>query len=161
MPIQEFELYHGAVLTKVMRTDPMPTLRLIEKDQSDAWGSYRVNDAVILHIKHATVARTLKRAPGVRKWTFTFPPAEVAALARDSQVYVALVCGRSDGRTKGEICLLKPDEVLQLLDASGSTAQTITVESEPAKELRAHSTRDECDLKVPRNRIDTWRVPGS
>jgi hypothetical protein len=62
MPIQEFELYHGAVLTKVMRTDPMPTLRLIEKDQRDARGSHRVDDSVILHIKHAKASRALKRS---------------------------------------------------------------------------------------------------
>ena len=97
-----FELYHGAVLTKVMRTDPQPTLRLVEKDQTDAWGSYRVNMDVVLHIKYATAGKTPKRSPGILKWLFTVPTAEAASLAKHRATFLALVCGKARVQLKAK-----------------------------------------------------------
>jgi len=159
MPIQDFELYHGAVLTKIMRTDPKPTLRLVEKDHTDAWGSYRVNMDVVLHIKYATAGKPSKRSPGSLKWLFTFPPAEVASLAKHPVTFLALVCGRAKGSTEGEIALVEPVELKALLDLSAHGGQAISVEYAPGKQLRVHTPRHDC--KVPRNAIDKWRVPGA
>lgn len=160
MSIQDFELYHGAVPTKVMRTDPKPTLRLVEKDQTDAWGSYRVNDMVVLHIKYATAGRIGKRSPGNLKWLFTFPTSEATSLAKHQATFLALVCGKAKGSTEGEIALIEPGELKALLDLSANATQAaISVEFEPGKWLRVHTPRHTC--KVPRSRIDKWRVPGA
>ena len=149
MSIQDFELYHGAVLTKVMRTDPQPTLRLVEKDQTDAWGSYRVNMDVVLHIKYATAGKRAKRSPGILKWLFTFPHRG------------GYKPGEAPGNVPGlgEIALIEPDKLKALLDLPATAVQAISVAYEPGKQLRVHTPRHSCN--VPRSRIDTWRVPGA
>jgi hypothetical protein len=158
MPIQDFELYHGAVLTKVMRTDPKPTLRLVERDHTDAWGSYRVNMDVVLDIKYATAGKSSKRSPSTLRWLFGFPLSEAASLAKHPATFLALVCGKAKGSTEGEIALIEPDELKALLDLQAQASQAISVEYEPGKQLRIHTPRHDC--KVPRNRIDKWKVPG-
>jgi len=43
MPIQQFHLFHGAVLAKLMRSGRPVGLTMIET-RGEAWSSYRVND---------------------------------------------------------------------------------------------------------------------
>ena len=114
---------------------------------------------VVLHIKYATAGKRAKRSPGVLKWLFTFPISEATSLAKHPATFLALVCGMAKGSTEGEIALIEPDELKALLDLPATAVQAISVEYEPRRQLRIHTPRHSC--KVPRNRIDTWRVPGA
>lgn len=52
MAIKEFELFHGAVLAKLLRSNEPITLCLIERSERDPWASYRINDACSIYIKY-------------------------------------------------------------------------------------------------------------
>jgi len=43
MPTSKFELYHGAVLTQVVR-NPGLSLKLFERTGEHGWGEYEVSD---------------------------------------------------------------------------------------------------------------------
>ena len=118
MTIKQFELFHGAVLAKVVRDRPV-ALRMIETRPGEAWAVYTINDAVDLFLKHSTSARTLTREPGGFSWQFAFSPEQVNQIHErqvSRQVYVALVCGQSDVKQgKMQICFLHPDQLAQLI----------------------------------------------
>jgi hypothetical protein len=160
MPIREFELFHGAVLTKLVRADRPITLRMIETRPADAWSTYRINDAVSILLKHSTRLRPLRRKRGAAAWSFVFSTDQIEQLSKQG-TWAALVCCSSKiGRNKMETCLLDPDQLNRLLDLTAKTQQSITVKRLPGKRLRVVSPRTR-DLVVARNRIETWRVPGS
>lgn len=109
MSVHEFELFHGAVLTKLVRSDRPVTLRMIETRPAEAWAAYTINLDVLLLIKYSTTFRSLKRQPG-RAWTFAFSPAEVHCLGsgpNGKQSFAALVCANRALDRKGmALCLL-------------------------------------------------------
>ena len=164
MGIKQFELFHGSVLTKLVRSDRPLTLRMIETHPDDAWAVYTINDQVDLFIKHCASPRGLSRQKGASVWQFVFSSEQVAQL-RDlgagREVYSALVCGRGNlKRGDMHICLLDPEQLAKLIDLDAAAAQPITVKYLPRKMLRVSApSRD--DLLVPQGAIDRWQVPGS
>jgi len=160
MSIKEFELFHGAVLTKLVRSDRPLTLRMIETRPGEAWSIYKLNDAVKVLVKHSRTPRKLKRDRAGASWPFSFSRDQVLQL-RSKDAWVALVCGADRvGDAKMEVCLLKPEEVGQLLDVQSEVQQSVTVKYLPGKRLRVSSARWD-ELVVPRNRVENWEVPGS
>ncbi len=168
--VKEFELFHGIVLTKLLRTDGA-ALRLVETDAKQAWAAYRVNDEAIVYIKYRLKNRETKRE---RKWvwSFAFSGAELAKIAElqtSKPVWVALVCGLRNidagSLKKMQVCLLDAEQFdFCLSSAQGNAPQTIRVEYKPCTSLRAYGPRNSEEnrkLIVPRNRLDEWRVPGS
>ena len=164
MTIKQFELFHGAVLTKVVRSDRPIALRMIETRPGEAWAVYTVNDAVDLFLKHSTSARALTRESGGFSWQFAFGPEQANQIHErwvSRQVYVGLVCGQSDVK-QGEmrICFLYPDQLAQLIDFQNASTQSITVKYIPRKKLRVYSGHN-VKLRVSQNALDQWDVPGS
>jgi hypothetical protein len=49
MAIRQFELFHGAVLTKLVRRGQRVALTMIETSPNDPWAVYTINDAVDVH----------------------------------------------------------------------------------------------------------------
>ena len=160
MPVREFELFHGAVLTKLARSDRPLTLRMIETRPGDAWSTYRVNDAVSVLIKHSLNPRSVKREKA-KTWQFVFSPDQMRQL-QAAGTWAALVCGgKTVGETHMEVCLLDPTELGQLVDLSSASQQSLTVKRIGGKGLRASSVRMNVDLIIPRSRLEKWKVPGS
>jgi hypothetical protein len=162
MAVRDFELFHGAVLTKLVRGDRPLTLRLIETRPTDSWSTYRLNDEVNLLMKHSTVSSARKREPGAVVWQFVFSPDQMKQVAKTG-VWVALVCGAPVlTKTDMDVCLLEPSQLAALLalDRPGQP-QSITVKRQPNMSLRVTSAKTPEEVIVPRNRLDTWRVPGS
>lgn len=52
--VRQFELFHGAVLTALLRRDHPIALSMVETMPSDSWSTYRINDAVNLVVTHST-----------------------------------------------------------------------------------------------------------
>ena len=132
MSIKQFELFHGAVLTALARSDRPVTLRMIETRPPEAWAVYTLNDEVELYVKYSTAVRDLKTKPGSFSWTFVFGSDEVAKLSELSavrDVYAALVCGRKaiSRKEKMHVCLLTPEELARLIDLEDHTPQSTTV----------------------------------
>ena len=162
MAVQKFELFHGIVLTKLVRSDRPITLRMIETRPGEAWSAYTLNDEVDLFVKHSTTPREVARAKGARSWSFVFGVDQLRQMAASSRpVYVALVGGSRDVNDgKMQVCLLGPEEVAELIDTSAATPQAVTVRYLPGKSLRVFKGRKE-RFRIPQNRLDRWAVPGS
>ena len=162
MPIRDYELWHGAVITRLCRNDQPVSLTLIETRDGDRM-AYWLNDSVVLFIKYATAPKPRKRG-GKTTWSFTFQPnhlADIVEYENDAQVYLALVCGNYDLNEKMDICLLYPEDIAECLDlADVDRTQWISVEREPRKYLRVSGPNSEHKLSIPRNRLDTWKIPG-
>lgn len=157
MPVREFELFHGAVLTKLARSDRPLTLRMIETRPADAWSTYRVNDEVNVLVKHSLVSRTLKRE-NAKAWQFNFSPDQIRQLQAES-TWAALICGGKTLKDSDmEVCLLDPEQVAEVLDITTEAQQSISVKCIEGKSLRVLSPRRQNDIVVPRNRLDTWAV---
>ena len=99
MAIREFELFHGAVLTKLVRGERPVALRMIETRVSQAWSAYKVNDQLVLYVKHSSKPRKGTRQKKARTWQFTFSPddiSKIAAFGPQTPTYVVLACGDFD-----------------------------------------------------------------
>jgi hypothetical protein len=182
MRIQDFELYHGALLTKLVRGDRPITIRMIETDADDCWSAYTIDDAVTIYTK-ASGHGCFREADKSVKWTFTFQSRHLAKLAELSQqhsTYVALVCANhrlpprvpvtlGDPQVEWErwldlenalrkkrtgICFLDPEEWRSLLDLDDDRTQSIAVQLGKRKAFVVND-----NLRVPQNRIEKWEIP--
>jgi hypothetical protein len=161
MPIREFELFHGAVLTKIVRSDQPMTLRMIETKPGESWSAYTVNGEITLILKHSTTPRRLKRVRGSSRWQFTLSVEQIQQLS-GANSWLGLVCGSPKIGMKApmEVCLLDPNDIDRLVDKSSRAPQPIFVKYLPGKSLRVSSPKSE-EFVVPRKRLDTWEIPGS
>jgi len=176
--VKEFHLLHGIVLTKISRNE-RPSLRLVETDISNVWAAYIINDVVIVYIKYSLSGRKTKKEKS--SWVFQLTTSElekIRELQKQRDVYFALVGGgfsSIDGKqikTKDkhidakqmEVCLLYPDEIERCIDMDSETGQFVTVEVMPGESLRAYGSKNSNERKKPvisRNRLDSWKIPGS
>jgi len=162
MSIQKFEIFHGAVLAKIMRSygDRPVVLRLVEAHPEEYWSVYTLNDEVHLIVKYRTSANRLSK--GKLSWGFVFSAEELDLIKRlqnDKRTYVALVGGqRSVGETM-EVGLLSDEEFMMLVQKSNKSGLSITMRYEPGRQLRIVHNR-KIVYKIPRSRLDSWEVPG-
>lgn len=158
MPIRTFELFHGAVLTKLVRSGHPVTLRLIETGSLDAWGMYRINDEVNLLLKYSTIPKPHNAAT---RWDFVVSPTEMTALSKGT-TWLVLIGGSLElHKTTMEVCLLEPDEIKKLFHLKG-LRESVYVRAEQGKSLRVGPPKQgQEELVIPRSRLETWRVPGS
>ena len=164
MSVREFELYHGAALAKVMRSEKPVALRLVETKSGESWSTYTLNDAVDLLVTHSKGPRPVSRGGGGISWSFVFSTNQLRQMnpAQSKRpVWVAMVCGRkslADGDM--QVCLLDPDQIAEVIDFS-SAQQSLTVRKPSGKgKLRVFKDRHEKFL-VPQSRLDKWDVPGA
>ena len=167
--VKEFELLHGVVLTKLLRTDGA-ALRLVETDLRKAWSAYRVNDEVNIYVKYRLQNRGTKREQKL-VWSFVFSHDElnkITELRAAKPVWLALVCGLPEIEVEAlkemQVCLLDPDQIDRCIDLGTGKSQIITVEYKPGTSLRAYGPKNSEEKKkliVSRNRLDEWVVPGS
>jgi len=163
MSIKKFELFHGAVLTKLVRNDRPTTLRMVET-KGEAWSVYTVNDEVELFIKVRSTAHELSREKDGLSWQFVFTSEQVEqirGLYSTKKVAIALVCGRQNIKDNMQIAFIKPEDgIKNFIDFSVNTSQSVTVKCIPGKRLKV-ITNYKVEKKVSRNALDKWDVPGS
>lgn len=157
MAIKEFELFHGAVLTKLVRSDQLLTLRMIETRVAEDWSTYLVNDQIRVLIKHSATFRETKK-DNATAWQFVFNSNQIRQLDV-AKTWAALVCGsKCLGNGEMEICLLAPGQVGKLINVTSNSQQALTVKSIPAKSLRVFNSNVKNELIISRNRMDTWVI---
>ena len=161
MSIKEFELFHGAVLTKLVRNDRPISLSMIETKPEDSWAVYTINDEVNIFIKHSTTSRLINRGKGGFSWTFAFNVENLAKLKGERPTYIALVCGHKSVKdSRMEICFLSPFQVEQVIDFDRGTSQSITIRYiTGAKKLRVFQGR-KVGIMISLNDLDKWEIPG-
>ena len=164
MTVKEFELYHGAVLTKVLRSEKPVSLRLIETKPGENWSTYTLNDVVHLLVTYSKNQRPVSRSGGGISWSFVFSTNQLRQMnpAKSKRpVWVAMVCGRkTPAEGDMQVCLLDPDQIAEAIDFSAEQ-QSLTVRKPSSKgKLRVFKDRDERFL-VAQSRLDNWEVPGA
>jgi len=159
MTIPEYQIMHGAVLSRICRNDRPMTLRMIETS-NESRAAYIINDALYLYMKHSRSPAELKREDALR-WQYTFTPANLAELRRlmtDRPVYLALICGYPDLRPL-DVCLLEPEEIPAVIDVTAEAIQSIQVKLiNGARKLRVNGSARSREMLVPRNLLDTWEI---
>ena len=133
------------------------TLRLIETGSVGTWGMYRINDEVNLLVKYSA---TPKERHNATRWDFVVSRREIKELSNGT-TWLALVCGASALRsTEMEVCLLDPYQLKSLFHFKG-LQESAYVERKQGTSLRVGPTKAGPELVLARNRIETWKVPGS
>lgn len=161
MPIDQFELMHGAVILKICRNDRPVALTLIESGEHRS--AYRIND-VLLYIKHSATSKSSAQS-GARSWRFTFQPnhlEDLAAFVAQYETYMALVCGSNKTKDMMQIAFLSPDDIYRCLDLYVTEQQTISVQYKRGHSLRVWGTKSGRDggLTIHQNALEKWEVPG-
>ena len=160
--MKQFELFHGAVLAKLVRSDRPIALRMIET-REEAWSVYTINDEVELFIKHSITARHLAREKNAVAWQFIFTLDQIEQIRHlrlNRKVAIALVCGRQNIKDDMQIAFIEPNDVESLIDFSINGTQSLTVKYLPRKQLRI-ITDYTTEKLVAQNALDNWDVPGS
>lgn len=158
MAIYDFELMHGAVLTRICRNERPLSMTLIET--SEHRSAYLIND-VVLYIKHSTSARSNR---GGTVWQFTFQARHIQDLHefdQQRQLYLAFVCGARTLDDDMHIAFLHPHQIAQCLDLNKHVAQSVSVEYKKRHNLRIGSTvlgREQIQIK--QGALENWEVPG-
>lgn len=156
MAIRKFELYHGAVLVKIVRRSR--SLTLFERGSDTAWAAYLVNDKVCLYV---TSSDQRGVSNGDARFSYTFQPQETKflrdqlALRGEGGVFLALVCEDQ------EVALLDSAQARRCIDLESSKAQNLTVLIPAGKSLRVYGPLNgrSAMLTVSRNRIDNQDFP--
>lgn len=154
MPISKFEMYHGAVLTAIVR-NPEISLKLIERDsEKHSWGMYSISSGrkdYVLLIKSTSKISDAKRTQ--EKYSnFTFSQEDIERLKKyaDKEILVCLVCHDQ------HVCLLNKEEINELDILNSSKTCRISAYWRAGSELRVNSTFAQLGHKVPRNSLKNF-----
>ena len=155
MSVKQFEVFHGIVLTKLMRSKKPVALRMVETKPTEDWRVYTFNLYYDLFVKHRSAPNPNAAKRGA-SWQFTFSPSEVSRiLSKDRDVYVALVCGQQNVEDEMDVCFLDPKDVEKIFPTDSSKTFSLTVRRAPRKGLKVKK------INIPRNAIEKWDIPGS
>jgi hypothetical protein len=161
MTAKAYEIWHGIVLTKILRSGKPVSLRMIETNPSENWSSYSLNGEVNLVVSYSTKYNTVSHGTKSKSWRFNFTPSQVRQLNNSLlPSWVALVCGtKSVDPDKVQVCLLDPSQINNTIDFT-KDQPGITLRVPDGKEkIRVIKDRKEAYL-VNKSRIDEWNVPG-
>jgi len=167
MSIKAIELFHGVVLTRLIRGDRPISLKMFEFNADASSSAYIVNDEVSLYIKHSKSPRERQRKGYNCAWLFTFSPehlAELRSLGADKAVYTAFVCADRDLENDCmQVCFLTPEELAQCIDVYAQEQQSLTVANIPRGKLRVWGSQKSSNepLLISKNVLDKWEVPGN
>lgn len=158
MPIREFELYHGVVLTKIVRRG-VDSLSLIERGGNDAWAAYKINADCVVYVKHASTDSGITKDGAVR-YQFTFDVPHINRLRGyetefgSDCTHVGLVCANS------EVAFFSVSDLWQCLQHQPPTRATVRVHIKPKNSLRVLGPLNTATpLIVSRNALDKHAFP--
>ncbi|MDD5369414.1 MAG: hypothetical protein PHQ40_10025 [Anaerolineaceae bacterium] len=164
MSIDLFELFHGVVLTKLLRSGHPVKLCMVETNPKECWSAYKLNDEVMLYIKFSTNPQVRKKDALV--WIFTFSPAnliEIQRLRQDQKVYFALVCGdKNIHKDSMHVCFLEAGDFDGCIDLGEDGSRSISVKYFPGKKLRVWGNQNGADhpLNITARALEKWTIPG-
>lgn len=161
--IKDIELFHGAVLTKLMRNYRPVALSMVET-RPDEGSFYTINDEAEFYIKYKN---GLKGKKGPISWTFTFTSEEIKKLKtqqqKSGQLFVALVCTLSDKEYgKMQIAFFDPHKnkgIDNVLDFDENTNQAFTIKDN-LKGMLVVAKKQQEIMKISRGALDNWVALG-
>ncbi len=154
MGISKFEMYHGAVLTQIVR-NPEISLKLIERDSAKhSWGMYTISsgrkDYVILIKSTAKIDKAKRTKEYYSGFNFALEHINKLNKHLDKMLLVCLVCHDQN------ICLLTKDDIQELKLLESKKSCRIAVYWKSGSELRVTSPFAELSHKVARNRLKNY-----
>ena len=153
MGLSEFELYHGAVLTQIVRNPSGVSLKLIERDSEKyGWGMYKIGAGTKDHI--LVVKSTTKVTKGRKNYcNFTFSIGDINLIKKyeSKDLLIALVCHDN------HICLLTKSDVISLKILESDKPCRISVYCTKGSQLAVKSTFAEIDHKIGRNSLKSFQ----
>ena len=164
MAIKKLEMFHGAVLARLVRSERPTTLRMIETNLREAPSTYKVNDSVSLFVAYRNL-RYRGKSKDKQSWTFQFQRDVLDYLAME-KCHAVLVCGVGElqGIPDAEMCLLNPAQLVSLYglaDIGADDSRSVTIRRESNRRLRVKSQQLGEQVLVPRSAIENWIIPGS
>lgn len=160
MAIKEFELYHGAVLAKILRKDIPTSLKLVETNRDSS--TYVINDNIALYMTYRSLHKSSNEK--ISKWFFDFSLQKCREIKEflHYDLYFTLICINSKYEPNySEVCLINKESIKKLIDLDAITVQKISVFLENGKSFRVHGTmsKKSKELTVSRNQIDNIEIP--
>lgn len=164
MTIQQFELFHGAVLTKIIRSDRPTSLRMFGKTDENLavyTVSYNSSDVEIFIKRSVNVLPIKKKKKVIGKyWNFPFTSDQISALqqlAKNQNVAIILVCGAKLIKDKMEICLIKPEHFSKVMPTI-ENEKTLKVERMGKNKMLRIFSSEEVIHKEDLNEMDRWPI---
>lgn len=154
MSISRFEMYHGSVLTQIVR-NPKISLKLIERDSAKhSWGMYSIasgsKDYVIFIKSTSNIDKAKRTQEDYSGFTFALEHIERLKKHLDKSLLVCLVCHDQI------ICLLTKSDIEELKLLESKKSCRIAVYWKSGSELRIQSPFAELSHKVARNRLKNY-----
>ena len=159
MAIKDFELYHGAVLARLLRKDISTSLKLVETNK-DSSSTYIINDNIALYIIYRSPIKTDKHL----RWSFSFNENQLSEINKYSNFKLIFALACINKEFKGyysEICMLEESEIRELIDLDYIVEQRINVYMEKGKSFRVDGTLSKKSKvhTISRNRINNFEIP--
>lgn len=167
MTITAVELFHGVVLTRLVRGNKPIAFKMFAFNADKSSSAYIVNDKAAVYIKHSKTPRLRQRKGYNCAWSFTFSPehlGEIRGLGREVPVHTAFVCAdRKYGRPCQYICFLTPGELSLCVDLNADTQQNLIIANLPRGKLRVWGSKKPANapLLISKNALERWSVPGN
>ena len=153
MALSQFELYHGAVLTQIVRNPGNLSLKLIERDsEKHGWGMYAIGAGkkdYILVVK--STAKVIEGRKNYCNFTFSTEDLNLIKKYKNKELLIALVCHNK------HICLLTKKDVLSLKILDSIKTCRVSAYWTKGSELTVKSTFDELNYKITRNALKNFK----
>jgi len=151
MALSGFELFHGAVLSQIVRSKGI-SLKLFERHEQHGWGEYEVSD------NHFSYRVMIKSTSSIRKTkkgfasNFTFSAEDIKRIRKtEGSILVCLVCGEQ------EICTLEMEDVHALGLLRKEEASNVIVSWSKGSALHVKSKWETLKHTIPRNRLKNFQ----
>ena len=150
MPLSKFELYHGTVLSQIVRSKGI-SLKLFERHEQHGWGEYEVSDN---HFSYRVMIKSTATVRKTRKGfsaNFTFSAEDINRIRNTpGSILVCLVCADQ------EICTLEMEDVHALGLLRKVEASNVIVSWSKGSALHVKSKWEGLKHTIPRNRLKTF-----
>ncbi|MCK4798737.1 MAG: hypothetical protein KAT05_15275 [Spirochaetes bacterium] len=150
MALSKFELYHGTVLSQIVRSRGI-SLKLFERHEQHGWGEYEVSDNHFSYrviIKSSATVRTTRKGFAAN---FTFSAEDINRIRNvPGSILVCLVCADQ------EICTLEMEDVHALGLLRKAEACNVIVTWSKGTALHVKSKLEKLNYTIPRNRLKTF-----
>lgn len=156
MSLSRFELYHGAVLSQIIRNE-RASIKLVEKEGDQDWSAYEVSDNkrdYAIYVK--STDKITKSRGGERRANFTFSSNDVKSIlahSKEKEIMICLVCSDQ------EICTLLQDDIKELSFNDEVDSHGVSVSWSKGSGLEVKSNKKSLPRKIPRARLKNyeWR----
>ncbi|MDP3970913.1 MAG: hypothetical protein Q8P90_04385 [bacterium] len=153
MTISKFELYHGVVLSQIIRS-PRINIKLLEKSDDFEWSAYEITDNQSTHkvfVKSTSNVRIGKKE--VHYSSFTFSESDISKLREietEKNLLICLVCADN------EVCTLEWEDIdnTRLLFEKKSTSVIVSWNNNTRLHVKCRGKI--LEYTIPRNRLKTF-----